>query len=94
MDGYILHHHPTQKSLGQKVSSGNYQDLTLKLGVKGTPYYLSEFDDRIYFTEITESSGVIWFKDTPSDQILEKGKKMDFGEPNNQNILRRSQFPL
>jgi len=75
-------------------SSGNYQDLTLKLGVKGTPYYLSEFDDRIYFTEITESSGVIWFKDTPSDQILEKGKKMDFGEPNNQNILRRSQFPL
>jgi hypothetical protein len=44
-------------------------DVTAHLGLLGTPYYLSSFDDKIFVPEITEASGLVSF----SESVLRPG---------------------
>lgn len=44
------------------LKNSKYEDLYELFGFKGTPYYISAFDDRHFITEIDASSGVKSFK--------------------------------
>lgn len=39
-----------------------YEDLYSKFGFKGTPYYISKFDNKYFITEIDQSSGIKSFE--------------------------------
>jgi hypothetical protein len=43
------------------LRNGEWEDLYSCLRLKGTPYYLAQFDDRIFVPQITEYSGVTSF---------------------------------
>ena len=77
-----------------EFSKGDYEDISDILGIEGNPYYLSEFDQKVYVTEIAESSAIIWFKDNIGSEIIEFGRLMDFGAPNKQDFLRKALLPL
>lgn len=40
------------------LKNAKYEDLYKKFGFKGTPYYISNFDNKYFITEIDASSGV------------------------------------
>ena len=67
-------------------SNGKYEDLSELLGIKGNPYYISEFDDKIYVPENTQNSSIIWFKDNIGSEIIEFSRHMNFGAPNKQDF--------
>ena len=77
-----------------EFSKGDYEDISDKLGIEGNPYYLSEFDQKVYVTEIAESSAIIWFKDNIGSEIIEFGRLMNFGAPNKQDFLRKALLQL
>lgn len=47
-----------------------YEALYEKFGFKGTPYYITSFDDRFFVTEIDQASGVKSFR-TDGDKIYD-----------------------
>jgi hypothetical protein len=65
------------KSLAD-LQRGEYEDLYQKLGLKGTPYYMSVFDGKVYLPQIEEYSGIISF-DVKSDSISDVETIFDFG---------------
>lgn len=71
-------------------SKGQYEDLSETIGLSGTPYYLSEFDDRLYVPQITEHSGIIWIHEQPNGVLEDCGKLFDSGPPNTHDKARRS----
>ncbi|MFW2500146.1 MULTISPECIES: hypothetical protein [Clostridium] len=44
------------------LESNSYEDLYNKFGFKGTPYYISRFDNKYFITEIDGSSGIKSFE--------------------------------
>ena len=75
-------------------SKGDFEDIASEFGLSGTPYYMSEFGGRVYLPEITQHSGIIWFKEDSLGKVIEHGKLFEFGPPNSQDIARRNLWPL
>lgn len=46
----------------ENLENNNYEDLTEKFGIKGTPYFISFFDDKYYLTEIDAAQGIYEFE--------------------------------
>jgi len=45
----------------QSIGEGHWQNIYGVLGFKGTPYYMAEFDGRIFVPQIFEDSGILSF---------------------------------
>lgn len=45
----------------EHFAENKYEDLTEILGITGTPYFLSQIDDKWFLTEIHSSSGITSF---------------------------------
>ncbi|MFT8348697.1 hypothetical protein [Clostridium saccharoperbutylacetonicum] len=43
------------------LTNNNFEELYDKIGMKGSPYFLSEFDGKIFVTEIENQNGVVSF---------------------------------
>lgn len=69
------------------------QALDLSKSFKGTPYYISQFNQKIWIPEITEYSAISYLAE--NDASLNQRKHLfDFGLPNEASIQRKSQLPL
>jgi hypothetical protein len=67
------------KSL-EDLARGNWQNIYGTLGLKGTPYYFSEFDGRIFLPQIEEYSGILTFVEH-NGAIEDVRTLFDSGEP-------------
>ena len=64
--GKYLYMTASQKTIIRTTSldafrAGQWEDVYSKLGFKGTPYYIEEFDGRIYVPQVEEFSGIVSF---------------------------------
>ena len=76
----------------EALDAGRHQDLYDALGFDGTPYYLDEFDGRLFIPQITQHNGVLSFRlgpDGPTDRRVH----FDFGQPTAVDWHRYSQWP-
>jgi len=69
-----------------------YEDIYDKLGFKGTPYYMTYFDGKIFITEIDSSSGIKSFRVKDRVDIIDIETLNDFGPPNNAVLERKSEI--
>lgn len=74
------------------LAAGQYEDLTRRLGLRGTPYYLSRIDGRYYVPQIDAYSGIVSFA-WHDRQIGDVRTFMDFGPPTQADADRRAGHP-
>jgi len=75
------------------LDDGRFEDVYETLGLSGTPYYLAEFDGRVFVPQITQYSGVISFVHDEEGAISDVRTHFDFGPPNEQDEERRNYLP-
>ena len=76
----------------QEFSKGNYVDLFNQLQLKGTPYYVSYFDDRLWIPEITEYTRLIGYNLNYEESSLPINSPLilfDFGLPSIYSFIRK-----
>ena len=71
------------------LEAGRFENIYQALGLKGTPYYMSEFDGYTWIPEITEYSGIKKIKLTD----LAASSFVDFGPPTTESLLRYDSRP-
>lgn len=76
------------KNLSDFSSAENMYD---SLGFKGTPYYITYFDGRIFVNEIDSSSGIKSFL-IKNNKIIDVRTIFDSGPPNESVIKRKSEI--
>lgn len=64
-----------------------------RIGFRGTPYYLTVLDGRLYIPEITEYSSLVSFA-TDGGRITDIRRQLDYGSPSIASRLRRLEHPL
>ncbi len=74
------------------ISTGNYEDLYSDLGMKGTPYFISEFNEKYWITEIAQASRINSFK-VENNQIKDFKTFIDDGEPAKADLNRFYALP-
>ncbi|MEM6277863.1 MAG: hypothetical protein AAF733_00190 [Verrucomicrobiota bacterium] len=77
----------------EELDEGNWEDVFETLGMNGTPYYLEEFDGRIFVPEITQYSALTSFVHGPEGEITDVKTHFDFGPPNDSDKERVQAFP-
>ena len=80
------------KSLND-LSKGNFEILNKQLGLIGTPYYISEFDDRIWITSMNQENGIISFQNNDQDLIVDITHHFNFGPKTKSDSQRAIQLP-
>jgi hypothetical protein len=75
------------------LATGNYEDLIPVLGIKGTPYYLSEIDGRLYLPQVGQDNGLISFVDTETGPVTDIMVHFQFGPPEPADKWRKDQYP-
>ena len=80
------------KSLND-LSKGNFEILNKQLGLIGTPYYISEFDDRIWLTSMNQENGIISFQNNDQDLIVDITHHFNFGPKTKSDSQRAIQLP-
>lgn len=71
-----------------ELQNNEYEDLTKKLNIKGVPYFFSEFDGKVFFTEIDSYSEIKSFK-VNNDNIDSIVNYYDSGKPSKESIERK-----
>jgi len=74
------------------LAKGEFEDLQDSLGLKGTPYYLSEHEGRLWVPQITQYSGLLSFK-LEDDKITDRQILFDFGPPTPEDKERFLKLP-
>ena len=74
-----------------QLEEGNAQNLSS--AYKGTPYYISFFDNKLWVPEITEHTAIHSISGNPSDH-RSKITQFDFGLPNRASLNRKGELPL
>jgi hypothetical protein len=69
-------------------SPGDAEDIYSELGLRGTPYYITIIDGRIFIPEITEHSGLLSFVEH-GDKLLDVRVHFDFGPPSPESVERK-----
>jgi hypothetical protein len=64
------------------------ENLYHRIGFRGTPYYVTMLDGRVYVPEITEYSSVVSFT-TDDSRITDVRRQLDYGPPSIASRLRR-----
>lgn len=77
----------------EKFERGEFENVTKPLGLRGTPYYLSEIAGRLIVPEITEYSGAIAFR-PDGDKFAERETLFNFGPPTEADKRRKSELPM
>jgi len=65
----------------EDLEAGRYEDLYQKLGLRGTPYYLSHIEGRFFLPQVDTHSEIISFLHH-DDRIADVQVLCDFGAPN------------
>lgn len=77
----------------EDLASGTYEDVFDNLGYRGTPYYFSMIDGRLFLPEITEYSSIIsWAVDEHGD-LHDMERLLDFGLPTTASEHRKAEIP-
>lgn len=72
----------------EELKNNKYEDITKKLKIKGVPYFFSEFDGKIFFTEIDSYSEIKSFE-VHNDKIENVVNHYDSGKPSKESIERK-----
>lgn len=80
------------KSL-EDLDAGNWEDAYAPLGCQGTPYYLAEFDGRLFVPEITQYSAIRSFVHDEKGDISDVKTHFDFGPPTEADRARMNEIP-
>ncbi len=69
--------------------TGDYEDLYSKIGLKGTPYYLTEVEGRIVVPFQEASNGILTFQEDGAGEIINIEVLWDFGPPPLTSLIRK-----
>ncbi len=80
------------KSL-KDLSHGNFEEMKSILKIKGTPYYISEFDGKIWITSIYEVNGIISFEHDSSGDATNIKTRYIFESATPKDTQRKEYLP-
>lgn len=72
----------------EDISKGEYEEIYNEFNFKGTPYYISQFDDAYYITEIDNASGIKSFE-IQDNNIINIKTWFNFEDTLNESIERK-----
>ena len=72
---------------GKLALSGDYEDIYYQLGITGTPYLMTEIDERYYVAEVDQANGIVGF-DIADNMIVNVHKIFSCGSGNMDSIVR------
>ena len=71
----------------ENIVSGDYEDIYYQLGITGTPYMMTEIDERYYVAEVDQANGIVGF-DIADNMIVNVHKIFSCGSGNMDSIVR------
>ncbi len=77
----------------EDLDAGRFEDVYATLGLKGTPYYLAQIDDRYFVPQITQYSGILSFIHDAQGNITDIQTLFDFGPPTPSDRFRYEALP-
>jgi hypothetical protein len=73
------------------LTSPNTEDMFPALGLRGTPYYISSMQGRIFVPQISEYSGLVSFVEH-DDKVTDLKVHFDFGPPSPKSVQRKLKY--
>ena len=77
----------------ERLDAGDYEDVYETFGLRGTPYYLADFDGRYFLPQISPYSGLKSFVHDSGGNITDIRTHFDFGPPNPSDADRMGALP-
>lgn len=71
--------------------SSNYEDLSKEVCIKGVPYYINKFNNKIYIPEIDTYSRIVEYS-YDNNKIVPIKQLFDYGMPSRQDIENKNKF--
>lgn len=75
------------------LEAGQIEDVKATIGLKGTAYYLPEFDNRIWLTSIYKEDGIFSFRHDDDGAIVDIQTHFLRGPMTETDILRKKELP-
>lgn len=78
----------------EDFSNGNFKNLNEKFDFKGTPYFITNFDGKIWITEIVEHQGIYSFDSDECGNLINKEALFSFDGLSDSDIQRKIINPV